>query len=141
MYPLFTHWLPLIAYCLAIFIQSAQPLPTELPAFPLMDKVMHLGGYALLGMLFYRALRTCSWAADERKLVVAAILATGLYGVSDELHQAFVPERVADVLDALADLLGGALGVLVYHWGQPWLGRRTKPAATLTSQAGSDNNP
>ena len=40
-------------------------------------------------------------------MTVLAVLA---YGVSDELHQAFVPRRSPDVMDVLADLAGGALG-------------------------------
>jgi VanZ family protein len=43
------------------------------------------------------------------------VLSTALYGLSDEVHQYFVPFRTADPLDLLADALGGALGVLFYQ--------------------------
>jgi VanZ family protein len=41
-----------------------------------------------------------------------AVLTTVLFGLSDEFHQSFVPNRVADVLDFAADSLGAFL-----FWG------------------------
>lgn len=64
------------------------------------DKVAHALAYAVLGALL-------AWATGRPGLAVA--LAT-LYGVSDELHQAFVPGRTPDVLDLVADLLGATAG-------------------------------
>ena len=40
-----------------------------------------------------------------------SILLSSLYGISDEIHQSFVPYRTADVMDALADIIGSAFGV------------------------------
>jgi len=34
-----------------------------------------------------------------------------LYGVSDEIHQIYVPGRTPDSLDVVADAVGAALGV------------------------------
>ena len=138
MTPIFTHWLPLIAYCLAIFIQSSLPVSEALPTWPLSDKLLHLGGYALLGILFYRALGTLAWAARGRRQIWAALIATGLYGISDELHQGLVASRTADALDALMDILGGAWGVLIQHTLTAWFARRTPAVTALTSQARSD---
>jgi VanZ family protein len=36
------------------------------------------------------------------------------YGISDEIHQYFVPCRTADVMDALADMVGSCIGVMLY---------------------------
>jgi len=135
------YWLPLIAYCLAIFIQSSLALPEELEYWPVSDKLQHLGAYTLLGILFYRALGTLPRAEGGPGHIWAAIIATGLYGISDEFHQAFVPERTADILDALMDLLGGVLGVMLYRWRVSFLKRRNLHTVTLTSPSGSDNNP
>lgn len=46
-------------------------------------------------------------------LVLLAALLTSLYGVTDELHQHYEVERTADVLDWLADTIGGLLGAMV----------------------------
>jgi VanZ family protein len=48
-----------------------------------------------------------------------AVLLSGLYGVTDEFHQAFVPGRGAAALDVGIDTLGAALGV--------WLALRRRP--------------
>jgi VanZ family protein len=38
-----------------------------------------------------------------------------LYGISDEIHQYFVPGRVMDWTDAVADTCGIALGSWFFH--------------------------
>lgn len=75
---------------------------------------MHLGGYALLGALVVRALLHEQFQISRQKIIIAAILFSTLYGVSDEIHQSFVPERCADIFDVLADGLGSIIGVLFY---------------------------
>jgi VanZ family protein len=112
-----TDWLPVIALCVAIFVQSSFPSPDFGPAFPLKDKVMHMVAYGLLAVLFYRACRV-TW--PERlpplQLVAISVLFASLYGVSDEFHQSFVVARQADLLDGVADVAGSILGALGYMW-------------------------
>jgi VanZ family protein len=36
------------------------------------------------------------------------------YGITDEIHQMFVPGRIASVADILADITGGMLGAWIY---------------------------
>jgi len=48
-------------------------------------------------------------------MVILSVVLSSLYGVSDEIHQYFVPFREADLLDVLADTLGGILGVYIYQ--------------------------
>ena len=38
-----------------------------------------------------------------------------LYGISDEFHQIFVPERTAEIADAVCDFFGSAAGAAVYN--------------------------
>ena len=107
-----SHWLPVIVYCLLIFIQSSYPASDSLPAFPYADKLAHGCGYALLGFLFYRAYRTTGVKNRMVALLVISALSAAAYGFSDEFHQYFVPSRTADILDALADAAGGVLGAV-----------------------------
>jgi VanZ family protein len=105
------YWLPVIAWCLLIFGQSAFATPDIGPPWPFFDKMAHTGIYALLGLLLCRALNTLAgWDARTFRLLVTATLLTALYGLSDEWHQSFVPERHAEAADLLADLLGGLIG-------------------------------
>ena len=41
---------------------------------------------------------------------VFAIVASTLYGLSDELHQSFVPNRTSDIADLMADGIGACVG-------------------------------
>jgi len=108
------YWLPLVAYCAVIFIQSSRPAPLELPGWYAGDKLLHLAGYAVLGALCVRALGTLPLRRNLALLATVSILFSLLYGISDEVHQYFVPSRQAEVLDVIFDGLGGALGVWSY---------------------------
>jgi VanZ family protein len=59
-----------------------------------------------------------AWATAGVRHLVGAIGASTLYGVSDEIHQMFVPPRRADPYDLLADALGAcAAAIAVWAWG------------------------
>ena len=86
------YWFPVIAYVTLIFYLSSLSHPEErLPNFlfeQLGDKLLHGIEYAVLAVLCYRAFR---WAAGPQAgeyAVMLAIIATSLYGLTDELHQA-----------------------------------------------------
>ena len=86
-----------------------------------MDKMLHIAAYAVLAILFYRAYQTLPIRHNLRLLVLLSIFSASLYGISDEIHQYFVPFREADIFDGIADTIGAVIGVLVY---QMWLGRK-----------------
>ena len=109
------YWLPLIAYCLILFLQSSSESPADLPAIEHVDKVVHAGAYGLLGILFYRAYRSRWPNASGWTMANASLLSAAFYGLSDEIHQYFVPGRSADPWDWLADTTGAMLGVVAYH--------------------------
>lgn len=111
----FFYRLPVFIYCILIFVQSSFPASEDLPSFPMSDKVLHLFGYALLGALFLRALKTFPVKDNIPRLLFLSILFSTLYGFSDEFHQSFVAARSADVFDAVFDFIGSALGVFVYY--------------------------
>jgi VanZ family protein len=116
--PFFYYWLPLFIYCLLIFVQSSFPSFEHTSKVLFMDKFLHFMAYAILGALFFRAYRTLRIGKKYKLLILISILSSSLYGISDELHQHFVPQRQADVIDALANILGSITGVLLY----PFLG-------------------
>jgi len=105
-------WLPVIFYCLLIFIQSSYPATQSLPSIPHIDKLMHAAAYALLGFLFFRAFQSTSIQRSAVLLLIFSALASSLFGISDEIHQHFVPTRTADIMDVLADIAGSLLGAV-----------------------------
>ena len=108
-------WLPLIAYCVFVYIQSSYPAPESLPSFDFSDKLYHFAGYALMGILFYRAYQTLPIKDNTSLLILFSMISAALYGISDEIHQSFVPYRDGNLLDAVADALGGVGGVYFYY--------------------------
>jgi VanZ family protein len=68
--------------------------------------------YAVFAFLVARAISACGISAS--RTVTIAVLICGLYGVSDEIHQAFVPTRTPDVFDAWFDLAGSLLGAAAW---------------------------
>lgn len=117
----FRYWMPVCAYAGLIFYLSSQPHPEEdLPSFVMSfsDKVLHLVEYAVLGGLCYRALRWGTNGPWANAAFPLAVLFTSLYGISDEIHQSFVPFRDSNWLDWVADTIGAALSVVVIHHSQ-----------------------
>ena len=109
------RWLPLIAYCLAIYIQSDLPSPEQIPSFEFSDKILHFLAYAVMGVLFYRAYQTLRIKDNLQMLILLSVFSASLYGISDEIHQHFVPFRDGDFLDVIANILGAISGVCLYH--------------------------
>lgn len=105
------YWLPLFAYmALIFFLSSRSDLPDVLPGLTFEDKLQHIAAYLILAILWSRAIARQWTAMDDRKLFLLAVLFTGLYGISDEIHQSFVPGRLADSLDVIADIAGAMVG-------------------------------
>jgi len=109
------YWFPILFYCLIIFIQSSYPSPETAPDLPCFDKLLHFSAYAVLGALFLRAFKTTGLKNNPNLLIILSIYASSFYGISDELHQYFVPCRNADIMDALADILGSICGVFLFQ--------------------------
>ena len=109
-------WGPVWALMAAIFAASSVALP-PVAAGPVGDKVWHALVYGLLGGLMLRALSPARpWPVSGRAALLAVALAT-LYGLTDEVHQSFVPGRSADAADLLADFNGAAVVCgLLWAW-------------------------
>ena len=109
-------WTPVLVYMAVIFyVQSlsAPPLPPGLN-----DKVSHLLGYAGLGLV---AARACAGGLGRRVSLASALTAVALtsaYGITDEVHQLFVPLRAVELLDWYADTAGALAGTAAcMAWG------------------------
>ena len=104
-------WAPVVIYMGAIFVLSGQSSPPVPPHVS--DKLLHIAAYAGLALVICRALAGGWPARLTRGAALATFLMTVGYGVTDELHQAFVPARTADAYDLLADAAGAGLALIV----------------------------
>ena len=101
-------WLPAAAFALGIFYMSSQSNPLGAGWFdfiPNIDKLAHTIEYFILASLICFALRNAHQMELKRALITGAILAA-LYGITDEYHQSFIPQRSMDIFDWLADFAG-----------------------------------
>ena len=105
-----SRFAPPLLLMAVIFALSAQPgLDSGLGVWDdVLRKLAHMVEFGLLWALWWRAL---GYDGCAPALAVAITL---LYAVSDELHQGFVPNRVASPADVAIDAAGvGLAGLLV----------------------------
>jgi len=104
-----------------IFVLSSIPgnyFPEE--PFDLFDKFVHATLFGILTYLIYRGFQyqNKSFFLKHFSIAIAFFICV-VYGIFDELHQEFVPGRMPDVTDALADIIGGgfvSLLLLIYNF-------------------------
>src|SRR4051812_26067819 len=101
-------WAPPIALMVVIFVFSAQPhLNSGLGTIDLIGrKIVHMGEYALLTFLWWRALRSIRTAALPLAFAIAVS-----YSATDELHQHFVSGRHGTPVDIAIDAAGALIAV------------------------------
>lgn len=95
--------------------QSQESLPVP-QLFPHQDKVMHMTEYAGLSWLGLNVFKPLTPAG-----IIASVMFSMTFAATDEVHQAFVPGRDADVMDWLADVIGIFISGYVYYilWKKP----------------------
>lgn len=72
--------------------------------------VGHFTEFCLLGAALANALR---WHLPLRQSLGVAVLLGSLYGITDEIHQLFVPGRSCDPADWLVDTIATTVGALL----------------------------
>ena len=102
-----------------IFLESSIPMDggSDKTAFltnfsPVLQNFLHIPLYAFLAFLWHRYL--CTKHLKFSVCLVIAFLIPVLYGVLDEIHQAFVPRRFGSAADIYLNTAGTVVGV--------WLG-------------------
>jgi len=121
------RWTPSLLWGATILVATSIPgraIPTA-PAIPGLDKVVHLGLYAMLGWLVMGAMSRATAVPGAAMHTpeagamgglgmgapLRAIGAIALFAALDEWHQQFIPGRGADPLDWTADVTGALLGL------------------------------
>lgn len=111
---LFFYWLPVLTWAAVIFTFSSFPTGTtsriDWQDF-IIKKTAHVVVYFVLTSLSYRALIRSGM--DKIKAAKIAIIASVIYGFSDEYHQSFTPGRDPRLRDVLFDTIGAFLSIYV----------------------------
>lgn len=101
-------WGPAAVWAAVLFFLGALPGVTA-GDLPVSDKVIHLGLYAVLG-------GTLAWGRLRAARAPGHLLLVGvgiLFGLVDEVHQAYVPGRDPSPGDVVADTVGVLLGYTI----------------------------
>ncbi|MBD3288396.1 teicoplanin resistance protein VanZ [candidate division KSB1 bacterium] len=108
---------PALLWALAIFVQSSIPsLSPPSIGISAEDKIAHAIVFAILGYLITRAFYFSENDSLRRNAVILGIIIGLLYGISDEVHQMFVPGRYPEVWDVVADFTGVLLAQVVFRF-------------------------
>jgi len=121
----FKFGLPAIVIAVGIFIASHQSkieIPEIVPEFN--DKLLHALAYLIFGITIILALKKNHPQITRAKCFTLLLLIGGLYGMSDEIHQHFIPGRTADVYDWFADVTGILLSYIVFIPVEKYLFRK-----------------
>lgn len=110
----FPYWVPAVLWMGVIFFLSSLPEEATPGRFIVSDKVAHAAEYFILAFLVLFALQRTTRLRFFTSFWIT--LAWGaLYGLSDEIHQRYVPTRNSDILDIAADV-GGVILLLMILW-------------------------
>src|SRR4030042_3856987 len=102
---LILHWIPVIFWMGVIFFLSTLPESMTRGRYILSDKVCHAGEYFILSFfLLVALLRTTNLEVTSCLWIVFAWVA--VYGLSDEIHQLYVPTRQCEIRDLISDVSG-----------------------------------
>lgn len=100
-------WLPVFFWAGVIFYLSSLPQVTTgvTTLDVLATKAGHLFEYFFLTLLLCRALKG-TFSLRQAYLIFWLFLLCTLYAISDEVHQFFVPSRLASSEDIIVDVFG-----------------------------------
>jgi VanZ family protein len=108
-------WLPVALYMAGIFYASSNPDPPVPSNIPDID--LHALAYFGLMMLVVRAVSRGTSTRLTVSVLAIAWCITVAYGVTDEWHQMYVPNRHAELRDLGADAIGASIAaVLLKAW-------------------------
>ena len=118
------YYLPSYLYAGLIFALSSYSLtlPPSMPKFS--DKFIHLIEYGIFGFLLARSYFNATTKSYKKHFIALAFFTGLLWGLLDEFHQTFVPNRMFEYMDWVSDTAGTLTGIFIFLiWERITLGR------------------
>jgi len=106
--------LPALLFAAAIFsVSSLEKIELPLQAISCNDLLFHGAAYFFFGLTLMLAAYPWNSSLNYplRIYIILGLIGV-LYGLSDEIHQSFVPNRTCTISDFLADSFGVIIAVL-----------------------------
>lgn len=104
-------WRSVAAWAVLILVATTLPLTAVVRRTPVvwLDKLVHGVLYLVLGWLVGAAV--CAMGRRNAGAWLVALLALSAFAALDEVHQLWLPGRVASLGDWAADVVGATLGL------------------------------
>ena len=103
-----------LAYAYLIFAASSEDTSSiAIPRY--VDKLIHFVEFGFLCLMTCWALSSARIGSKNIYKLILAIGITSFYGMSDEFHQYFTPNRSAEIFDWLADTAGAVTAGLFWQ--------------------------
>lgn len=110
------YWAPPVTVMITIFLLSSRQnigVAEEEAVNFAVFKTLHIIEYAVLYFLLFRAIiKTTKLEKNPWHAMLWAAAIAVLYGISDEIHQTFVPSRTGKIRDVFIDIIGISLMVM-----------------------------
>ena len=104
-----------------IFYISSKPYdPVPTIGFPLKATIYHLGVFFLLCLFLMIALSK----GKSKDWLFFAIILSFFYGLTDEIHQSFVPGRHTTIRDIFTNSIGILFAAIIYYISLEWRKRK-----------------
>jgi VanZ family protein len=105
--------LPAILITLGIIWESNQPQPIfTIQGLAWQDKLLHFIGYLTYGLSIIIAISVNFPNLPKKRMVLYIMIFGFLFGMTDEIHQYFIPGRTCDFFDWVADATGISLSLI-----------------------------
>lgn len=114
-----TLYAPPILLMALIFVSSSLPMDGKSKHFkfvvqlaPTIQNLLHIPVFSFLAYLWMNSLSKHGFPRIQT-LIITIIITVG-YGIFDEFHQFFVPGRYVSFTDILFNIVGGAIGIIIF---------------------------
>jgi VanZ family protein len=111
-------WGPVIVWMAVIFFFSSRQ-KVEVSDISTINflffKTLHVLEYAVLYVLFFRAVMNTYPKEKRFRWYVAAFCLTVLYALTDEIHQTFIPTREGRLRDVIIDAGGAGIAWITLY--------------------------
>lgn len=110
----FKYYLPAFLWAALLFFLSSLT-SMEIPKLTIQfsDLYLHFVAYSAFGYFLTMAFFAPDLQFSQKKIFIAILIGM-VYGASDEVHQMYVPGRMATVSDWIADSLGVMFGLFIF---------------------------
>lgn len=107
------RWIPAVFWMGVIFYLSDQTGSELGSLFPFLDNFNwgHYVAYFILALAVYWAIHHRNWKYAKWYVVIFCVI----YGITDEWHQSFVPNRTPDLRDLVNNTIGASLAMIATH--------------------------